>query len=156
MNEKFNRDLEEWMLYENKVIEKLNSLGYSVNKNEDEKWVDIIWYDLDWKPVRIEVKRDNKSKDTGNYFFETSCRSKPSGLFKYDDVTDWIQWIDEYFCIYEKKLLDELVLSKWYKLRGWDNKASWWYILPTKKVEWIAKEKIFFNNKEDVYKSETI
>lgn len=143
ITQKFKDDLKDWMEYEIKVLEKLKTLWFNLKKNIDEKWVDLVWV------FDIEIKRDNKSIQTWNYFFETECRWKPSGLFKYANITYWIQWTDDKFHILDIDILKDLVLSKGWKVRGWDNNASWWYILSTKVIEQNAITTLFFNDNKD-------
>jgi len=133
MNEKFKTDLADGIEYERIVIDKLNSLWNNLfKKNDDNKWVDVLFWNY-----TMEIKRDNKSKETGNYYFETSCWSKPSWIYKYEWVKLWVHWTDEYFSVI---LYDDLVkaLEKAYSVWWWDWWASRWKILPVKKVEQIA------------------
>lgn len=59
-------------------------------KNDDRKGVDLV------HPLFIggcEVKADMRANETGNVFFETECSGKPSGLYKYEDMVFWAQWV---------------------------------------------------------------
>ena len=143
ITQKFKEDLKDWMEYELKVLDKLKENWLNLSKNIDERWVDLVWV------FNIEVKRDNKSLITWNYFFETECRWKPSGIFKYSDIKYWVHWTEEKFHIIDIDILRDFVINKWWKVRWWDNNASGGYILNIKAIEDIAISTLFFNNNTD-------
>ena len=145
MSNKLEKDLQDWLEYENKVINLLTSYNIPVIKNSEIKWVDLL---LNNSNITIEIKRDNKSKDTGNMYFETECWWKPSGIYKYEWVTFWIQGVDEYFYVFDLTTLKIYLEEKWWKVWWWDGWWSRWYIIPEKKADNLAIMKIFFNNEE--------
>ena len=129
--------------YERRIIEWLNKNNILATKNEDKKWVDILYWD-----IKIEVKRDEKSKITGNFYFETECWWKPSGLFKYSDVKWWIHGNEEYFYIFDIDILKDIAITKWWQTRWWDYSASRWYIIKEKVIAEYAMWKYFLSNIE--------
>lgn len=131
---KFQDDLQEWLAYELMVIDKIKSLGNNLwTKNSDIKWVDVIIW---WHSA--EIKRDNKSKETWNYYFETECWGKPSWIYKYEWVKIWVHWTDEKFSILLYDDLISLIEKKWWWVSWWDWWVSRWKILSVKDVEKIA------------------
>ena len=143
---KFEKDLADWIEYENKVINFLNKNNIPCFKNDDEKWVDLL---LKNSNITIEIKRDNKSKQTGNMYFETECWWKPSGIYKYDGVNFWVQWVDEYFYVFDIEILKTYLEEKWWKVWWWDWWWSRWYIITEKKAEELAIIKIYFDNEKE-------
>lgn len=146
---KFKIDLATWLEYEKLVLEKLKSLWWDVEKNEDEKWVDLLLSSWEW----IEVKRDNKSMETGNFYFETECYKKPSWIYKYDNVKFWIHWTEEKFHILDMEHIKGLIEQKGWWVSWWDWWLSRWKILPTSSVAKAAiisydliEDKVIDNN----------
>lgn len=132
-NEKFNQDLADGLEYETIVIEKIKSLGNNEwAKNSEIKGVDVlIW------GHSAEIKRDNKSKTTWNYYFETECWGKPSWIYKYENVKLWVHGTDQKFSILLYEDLIKLI-EKAYSVSWGDGWASRGKIIPVKKIEEIA------------------
>ena len=131
---KFQDDLADGLEYEQKVIDKIISLGENWwKKNSEIRGVDIIIW---WHTA--EIKRDEKSKETGNYYFETECWGKPSGVYKYEWVKLWVHWTLDKFSILLYEDLLRLLDEKWWWVSWWDWWASRWKILPVKTVEQAA------------------
>lgn len=145
---KFEESLKEWLEYENKILKYLNDKWLPFIKNKDDRWIDILLNN-----ISIEIKRDNKSKVTWNFYFETECWWKPSWLFKYSDVTYWIHGVDEYFYLFDIDILKDVVLNKWWQTRWWDYSASRWYIIKEKIIAEYAMWKYFLNS--DIWTIET-
>ena len=130
---KFQDDLVDGLEYEKLIIDRLVSLWNNKwEKNTEIRGVDIlVWWHT------AEIKRDNKSKETGNYYFETECYWKPSWIYKYENVKLWCHGTDEKFSILLYEDLIKALENAWW-VSWWD----WWMsrgkILPVKKVEEMA------------------
>ena len=144
-SKKFKEDLADWLAYELIVLDRLKQLWWEVEKNNDDRWVDLLMPSWDW----IEVKRDNKSMETGNYYFETECYKKPSWIYKYDNVKFWIHGTEDKFHILDMEHIKGLIEQKGWWVSGGD----WWMsrgkILSTKAVENAAILTINLKENED-------
>lgn len=76
----FKSDLEKGEELEKVVIDKLAE-DFHLIKNPDVKWVDLLII-TDW----IEVKFDDMSNKTWNYFLEIECNGKRSGVYKNEKI----------------------------------------------------------------------
>lgn len=149
----FKEDLEKWRVMEDRVMDALKD-DFNIIKNPNERWMDLLIIS-EW----IEVKLDEYSKYSGNFFLEFECNGKPSWIYKEEDVhlrywahSDWervyvINWVflkdwvaqKIYDCQCNKSLT-----SKWCRLieAWWNGWRSKWLLVPTKDFEALA-EKIY-------------
>lgn len=146
----FKEDLEKWEKEEERVLKVLNEeFNYDLIKNPDWKWVDLI--PNSW----IEVKMDEYSLYSWNYYIEVECNWKPSWIYKDEvpAVKEWIQSNWEYFLKIEMEKLRSYVwenielckknksnTSRWHRYvsNWWDWGRSKGLLVPVEKLKEIA------------------
>ena len=77
-NYDFNKDLKLGHRGENLILEDLKKLGATLISKNDTNSHDLL-VNFNGQKLRIECKTD-VYKNTGNYFVETKCRGKDSGI----------------------------------------------------------------------------
>ena len=121
-----------WEAFELFVADIINKeFNTSYIKNENVFWVDLL---LNWKNW-IEVKQDDKAKETGNYFIETKQYWKISWVLK-DDIYVYCIWdYNEFYWVRKEKLLP-LMLLHWRKQSA--EIGTVWYLVDMEKIKEIA------------------
>lgn len=147
VSEKFKRDLEKGLQFEERVLEKLTSEGWGIIKNPDVKWMDFILVS-DW----AECKFDVSAHKWWNAYIEYSAYGKPSWIFKEEklNLKWWIHSTDEneFYLFHWKEfrrfIADRIsdceantsLTSKGFRLTtGWDWKMTKGLLVPLAELE---------------------
>ena len=85
MEKRFKKDLKDGLWGQNIVAYRLALEGRKVEMSEG----NVPGWDLKADGVKIEVKTDKKSHETGNIFLETECSGRPSGI----KTTESLYWV---------------------------------------------------------------
>ena len=153
----FKSDLEKGEAIEEVVIDKLKDEWIVCIKNPDVKGADLLIIE-----DSIEVKFDEMSNKTWNYFFEVECNWKPSWVYRKEEVpvkywahSDWntthlismkflTRWISN--------RMDECSANKSNTSRGARIIESWgdwwrvrWLLVPKAEIENISYKTIYEN-----------
>lgn len=130
----FRDDLERWKEVEWMVLHSLLDKWLKVIPNPNEKWIDlliILWW--------IEVKLDNYSLHSGNFYIEFECNWKQSWIFKEEQfpLTCWAQCTSEMCYLVDwvklRNFIEQEIIncranktltSKWIRLV--ENWWNWW------------------------------
>ncbi len=149
----FKEDLEKGNAMEEKVLQVLSS-DFNIIRNPNNKWMDLLIIEK-W----IEVKLDEYSKYSWNFFLEFECNWKPSWIYKEEDVElrywahsdgEKVYIIDGIFLkdwVAEKILecqANKSLTSKWCRLieAWWNGGRSKWLLVPIKELDSLA-EKVY-------------
>lgn len=158
VSNKFKEDLARGMAFEEVVLSTLNNAWYSLIKNPNEKWIDLLEIS-GWYEVKADHYNFHKNIVWGNAYIEYNAYWKASWIFKDEDypLKKWIHslspteiiilngatfrtWIADRIADCEKNTSRT---SKWFRLvSGWDGKRTNWILVPSEKLREQA-ERIF-------------
>lgn len=138
---KFNRDLKYGKVLECRVCEKfckpIDKDSFVV-EGKEKGWDIVMPGILPWGNIKIEVKRDEKCKETDNVVFEISSRGEPSGI-EATKADWWFHWSGiKLYAIKVSELKEWLKLFKPVTIGGDDN-AQVMYKIPASEFEIQAK-----------------
>lgn len=121
----FIGDLEEWWLYESRILDFLAKSYPTMKLAKNASILDIDL--ISQYGANVEVKFDRQMGRTWNIFIEFECNNKPSWIFKYNPLPIFIYWNNDYFFLFEgtklQKLISELIISWEYRIVSW---GDWW------------------------------
>lgn len=147
----FIRDLEEWQLYESRILDFLAKSYPIMRLAHNPKRLDIDL--LSPLGVNVEVKFDRRMEETGNIFIEFECNWKRSWIFKYDNLHIFAYWNNNEFFLFNanklKKDIAKFIEDKTYRVVSWgDGWRSKWVLLPIKDLipKGIAARGFSLNN----------
>jgi len=153
---KFQKDLERWLEFEEKVLSKLTAEGWGIIKNPDVKGMDFI---LTENGVEVKADHYNFHKwktDNMNAYIEYEAYDKPSWIFKQEELnlTWWIHSVHpESFMVFPWKIFRRWVAdriedcqnntswtSKWFRITvWWDGNRTKGLLVPIAELEKQAK-----------------
>jgi hypothetical protein len=150
----FAEDLKKGKEAEIRLLNKLNKIWMYVIQNPNEKELDLCLV-TEW----IEVKLDDKSTYTWNFYIEFECNWKPSWIFRDEKIrlAYWaqctsticylIEWhkLKEYVLEYIEKCRNNKTLTyKWIRLvEQWGNWGrTKWLLIPIDKFKELSNLEI--------------
>jgi len=101
----FQEDLKKWKEYEEKAMNLLNDNWFNLISNPEKKGMDLLMLENG-----IEIKVDEKSKFTWNFYIEFECNWKPSGIFREETINLKWWWHSDWERLF---LLSGDQLKKW-------------------------------------------
>ena len=141
----FKNDLTKGKIAENilkSLLESQNILDIKMNDCNDiqelKGW-DIRYTTATNKSVKIEVKNDLKSSQTGNVAIEIICSGKPSGITT-TKSNYWAIMVNDVFYLVKTKDLKLLIAGNNYTLLNIYNCTAWVYIVPIDDIKTISKK----------------
>ena len=136
MTNEYKEKLDKGLQYQDFVYEQLYNIGISTVVYSSK----IYQFKIGENKAGIEIKFDDRMKDTGNIYFEVAEKSNannkdfvPSGIFRSDNT--WLYVIGDYSIIYvfPKKLLQHIYNRQHYIKAGGrlvEIKTSKGFVLP--------------------------
>ncbi|RXG67069.1 hypothetical protein ES695_00020, partial [Candidatus Atribacteria bacterium 1244-E10-H5-B2] len=135
MTEYYDKKLKQGQEYQDFVINKLYELGIPVVTYTSKEYQ----FTEGENKAGIEIKLDDRFKETGNLYIEIKEKSHPdnedyvtSGIYRNDNSWLWAIGNREYIYIFGKKVLKLLHASKRYQEVENKTKTSKGYLLPKK------------------------
>ena len=126
---KFENDLEFGNTYEKKAINLFEYKSFEIKKGFFKEY-DIIFELEEQKELKVEVKADRRTKQTGNMVIEYESRGKPSGITT-TEADKWVYFVDgtdDVYIIPTKILKKKIEKLKPPKVKGGDNYTSMMYL----------------------------
>jgi hypothetical protein len=147
----FKDDLIKWKNAEIRLMNRLNEMWWYIIQNPNERELDLILCDK-W----IEVKLDDKSLYTWNFYIEFEYNWKPSWIFREEKIhlAFWRQCTTEKCYIvpwsklkeYVAVMIDECRANKsltscWIRLveNWWNWGRTKWLLIPIKEFEYMSE-----------------
>lgn len=131
----FVKDLEEWKVYEKRVLDFLAKSYPNMRLAHNPNRMDI---DLS-SPlgVNVEVKFDRRMDETGNIFIEFEYNWKPSWIYKYHNLHLFAYWNNNHFYLFnwnklKKDIRHYLDKNTYRVVSWWDGWKSKWVLIPIK------------------------